>query len=187
MTFEAFAVAFINYICILVLQAVDRNKSLCPSWILCNYIAEVAIQEDNSKLAFYAFEFMFKWITRGEMARPSVILSVDEGLVVAGLATAARTCSSSLVEGSWTILKHSLRGRKAANPASYIAKINAYASLGNLQKAFTTLHELESSYADSEKEVVEEMLSPFTSLYPLVVACSKKGFETLDEVYFDSF
>ncbi|CAL9216260.1 unnamed protein product [Arabidopsis halleri] len=165
-------------------KAVDRNKSLCPSWILCNYIAEVAIQEDNSKLAFYAFEFMFKWITRGEMARPSVILSVDEGLVVAGLATAARTCSSSLVEGSWTILKQSLRGRKAANPASYIAKINAYASLGNLQKAFTSLHELESAYADSEKEVVEEMLSPFTSLYPLVVACSKKGFETLDEVYF---
>ncbi|XP_010477851.1 PREDICTED: pentatricopeptide repeat-containing protein At1g26460, mitochondrial [Camelina sativa] len=165
-------------------KAVDRNKSLCPSWILCNYIAEVAIQEDNSKLAFYAFEFMFKWITRGEMARPSVILSVDEGLVVAGLATAARTCSSSLVEGSWTILKQSLRGRKAANPASYIAKINAYASLGNLQKAFTTLHELESAYADSEKEVVEELLSPFTSLYPLVVACSKKGFETLDEVYF---
>jgi len=33
---------------------------------------------------------------------------------------------------------------------------------------------------------VEEMLSPFTSLYPLVVACSKKGFETLDEVYLDS-
>jgi len=165
-------------------KAVDRNKSLCPSWILCNYIAEVAIQEDNSKLAFYAFEFMFKWITRGEMARPSVIFSVDEGLVVAGLASAARTCSSSLVEGSWTILKQSLRGRKAANPASYIAKINAYASLGNLQKAFTSLHELESAYADSEKEVVEEMLSPFTSLYPLVVACSKKGFETLDEVYF---
>ncbi|KAL1198381.1 Pentatricopeptide repeat-containing protein [Cardamine amara subsp. amara] len=165
-------------------KVLDRNKSLCPGWTLCNYIAEVAIQEDNSKLAFYAFEFMFKWITRGELARPSVILSVDEGLVVAGLATAARTCSSSLVEGSWTILKQSLRGRKAANSASYIAKINAYASLGNLQKAFTSLREFESAYADSEKEVVEEMLSPFTSLYPLVVACSKKGFETLDEVYF---
>ncbi|VVA92738.1 unnamed protein product [Arabis nemorensis] len=165
-------------------KAVDRNKSLCPSWILCTYMAEVAIQEDNSILAFNAFEFMFKWITRGEMARPSVLLSVDEGLVVAALATAARTCDSTLVDGSWMILKRSLRGKKAANPASYIAKINAYASLGNLLKAFIALDEFESAYADSEKEVVEELLSPFTSLYPLVVACSKKGFETLDEVYF---
>lgn len=182
--FEAFfPVRFINCICLLVLQAVDRNKSLCPSWILCNYMAEVATQEDNSKLAFYAFEFMFKWITRGEMARPSVLLSVDEGLVVSALATAARTCNSTLVDGSWMILKRSLRGKKAASPASYIAKINAYASLGNLQKAFIALHEFENAHADSGKEAVEEMLSPFTSLYPLVVACSKKGFETLDEVY----
>ncbi|CAN8291533.1 unnamed protein product [Cochlearia groenlandica] len=165
-------------------KAIDRNKSLCPSWSLCTYMAEVANQEDNSKLAFYAFEFMFKLINRGEMAKAPVLLSVDEGLVVSALATAARTCNSTLVDGSWAILKKSLRGRKKANPASYIAKINAYASLGNLHKAFIALHEFETAYANSEKEVVEEMLSPFTSLYPLVVACSKKGFETLDEVYF---
>ncbi|KAL0695388.1 hypothetical protein Bca4012_062568 [Brassica carinata] len=166
-------------------KALDRNKSLCPSWILCTYMAEVATQEDNSKLAFYAFEFMYNWINRGEMARPSVLLSVDEGLVVSALATAARTCNPTLVDGSWMILKRSLRGKKAANPAAYVSKINAYASLGNLQKAFIALHEFENAYKDNaEKEVKEEMLSPFTSLYPLVVACSKKGFETLDEVYF---
>ncbi|CAH8390145.1 unnamed protein product [Eruca vesicaria subsp. sativa] len=165
-------------------KSLDRNKSLCPSWILCTYMAEVAAQEDNSKLAFYAFEFMYNWINRGEMARPAVLLSVDEGLVVSALATAARTCYPTLVDGSWMILKRSLRGKKAANPATYIAKINAYASLGNLQKAFIALHEFETAYADAEKEVKEEMLSPFTSLNPLVVACSKKGFETLDEVYF---
>ncbi|CAH8390915.1 unnamed protein product [Eruca vesicaria subsp. sativa] len=165
-------------------KALDRNKSLCPSWILSTYMAEVATQADNSKLAFYAFEFMYKWINRGEMARPSVFLSVDEGLVVSALATAARTCNPTLVDGSWMILKRCLRGKKAANPASYIAKINAYASLGNLQKAFIALHEFENAYADAGKEVVDEMLSPFTSLYPLVLACSKKGFESLDEVYF---
>ncbi|CAH2033888.1 unnamed protein product [Thlaspi arvense] len=165
-------------------KALDRNKSLCPSWILCTYMAEVAIQEDNSKLAFYAFEFMFKWVNKGEMARPAVLLSVDEGLVVSALATAARTCNPSLVDASWAILKRCLRGKKAANPASYIAKINAYASLGNLEKAFVALHEFENAYAGSEKEAMDEMLSPFTSLYPLVVACSKKSFETLDEVYF---
>lgn len=165
-------------------KSLDRNKSLCPSWILCTYMAEVATQEDNGKLAFYAFEFMYNWINRGEMARPSVLLSVDEGLVVSALATAARTCNPTLIDGSWMILKRSLRGKKAANPAAYVAKINAYASLGNLQKAFVALHEFENAYKDAEKEVKEEMLSPFTSLYPLVVACSKKGFETLDEVYF---
>ncbi|XP_013585707.1 PREDICTED: pentatricopeptide repeat-containing protein At1g26460, mitochondrial [Brassica oleracea var. oleracea] len=165
-------------------KSLDRNKSLCPSWILCTYMAEVATQEDNSKLAFYAFEFMYNWINRGEMARPSVLLSVDEGLVVSALATAARTCNPTLIDGSWMILKRSLRGKKAANPAAYVAKINAYASLGNLQKAFAALNEFENAYKDAEKEVKEEMLSPFTSLYPLVVACSKKGFETLDEVYF---
>ncbi|KAJ4916606.1 Pentatricopeptide repeat-containing protein [Raphanus sativus] len=165
-------------------KALDRNKSLCPSWILCTYMAEVATQEDNSKLAFYAFEFMYNWINRGEMARPSVLLSVDEGLVVSALATAARTCNPTLVDGSWMILKRSLRGKKAANPAAYVSKINAYASLGNLQKAFIALHEFENAYKDAEREAKEEMLSPFTSLYPLVVACSKKGFETLDEVYF---
>nr|VDD43641.1 unnamed protein product [Brassica oleracea] len=165
-------------------KSLDRNKSLCPSWILCTYMAEVATQEDNSKLAFYAFEFMYNWINRGEMARPSVLLSVDEGLVVSALATAARTCNPTLIDGSWMILKRSLRGKKAANPAAYVAKINAYASLGNLQKAFVALNEFENAYKDAEKEVKEEMLSPFTSLYPLVVACSKKGFETLDEVYF---
>ncbi|KAF8103865.1 hypothetical protein N665_0183s0041 [Sinapis alba] len=165
-------------------KALDRNKSLCPSWILCTYMAEVATQEDNSRLAFLAFEFMYNWINRGEMARPLVLLSVDEGLVVSALATAARTCNTTLVDGSWMILKKSMREKKAANPATYIAKINAYASLGNLQKAFIALHEFETAYADAEKEVKEELLSPFTSLYPLVVACSKKGFETLDEVYF---
>ncbi|CAN6887836.1 unnamed protein product [Brassica oleracea var. botrytis] len=165
-------------------KSLDRNKSLCPSWILCTYMAEVATQEDNSKLAFYAFEFMYNWINRGEMARPSVLLSVDEGLVVSALATAARTCNPTVIDGSWMILKRSLRGKKAANPAAYVAKINAYASLGNLQKAFVALNEFENAYKDAEKEVKEEMLSPFTSLYPLVVACSKKGFETLDEVYF---
>ncbi|XP_010527740.1 PREDICTED: pentatricopeptide repeat-containing protein At1g26460, mitochondrial-like [Tarenaya hassleriana] len=165
-------------------KAIGQNKSLCPNWTLCNYIAEAAIQDDNSKLAFYGLEFMFKWIARGEMLRPSVLLSVDEGLIVSLLATAARTCSSTLLDASWTVLQKSLRDKMIPNPETYLAKVNAHASLGNLQKAFATLREFESAYANSDKEVVEEMFSPFTSLHPLVVACSKKGFETLDAVYF---
>nr|DAD35020.1 TPA_asm: hypothetical protein HUJ06_005660 [Nelumbo nucifera] len=163
-------------------KAMDQNKALCPSWNLCNYIADVAMQADNSKLAFYALEFLAKWIARGENARPPVLLSVDEGLVVSALGTAARTYSATLVDASWAILRRSLRQKKAPNSESYLGKIYAYASLGNLQRAFSTLHEFESAYGNSTKASDQDMFSPFTSLYPLVVASSKNGFETLDSV-----
>uniref|UniRef100_A0A7N0T693 Pentatricopeptide repeat-containing protein n=1 Tax=Kalanchoe fedtschenkoi TaxID=63787 RepID=A0A7N0T693_KALFE len=165
-------------------KATEQNKALSPSWNLCNYIAEVAMQNDNSKLAFYALEFMAKWMVRGEMARPAVLLSVHEGLTLSALGTAARTFSPTLLDASWQILKHSLRQKKAPNPESYLAKINAYAALGDLQKAFSAMHEFETTYENSNHPAEEEMFSPFTSLYPLVVACSKNGFETLDSVYF---
>ncbi|WCJ22124.1 Tetratricopeptide repeat (TPR)-like superfamily protein [Euphorbia peplus] len=165
-------------------KTMDHNKALCPPWGMCTYIAEVATSTDNSKLAYYALEFMAKWLARGEIARPIVKLPVDEGLVVATLGTAARTYSSTLLDASWAILRRSLREKKAPNPESYIAKIHAYASLGNLQRGFTTLREFEAAYANSDKDMQEELFSPFTSLHPLVMACSKKGFETLDSVYF---
>ncbi|KAK9277096.1 hypothetical protein L1049_006635 [Liquidambar formosana] len=165
-------------------KTMDQNKALCPPWNMCNFIVEVAMEEDNSKLAFYALEFMAKWIARGENARPPVLLSIDEGVVVSALGTAGRTYNSTLLDASWAILRRSLRQKKAPNPESYLGKIYAHASLGNLQRAFSTLHEFETAYRNSNKEAEEELFSPFTSLYPLVVACSKKGFETLDSVYF---
>ncbi|XVF03219.1 hypothetical protein REPUB_Repub04eG0242600 [Reevesia pubescens] len=164
-------------------KTTDQNRALYPNWTLCNYLAEVAMQADNSKLAFYALEFMAKWIARGENARPPFLLSVDEGLIVSALATAGRTYSSNLLDASWAILRRSLRQKKVPSPESFLGKIYAHASLGNLQKAFGTLHEFETAHRNSINEA-EDMFSPFTSLYPLVVACSKKGFETLDSVYY---
>ncbi|KAL6186763.1 hypothetical protein ACLB2K_042882 [Fragaria x ananassa] len=161
-------------------KSMDQNKALCPPWNLCNYIADVALQADNSKLAVHALQFMAKWIARGEAARPAVFLPVDEGLLVSALATAGRTYSTTLLDVSWAILQRSLRGKKVPNPESFLAKISALASLGDLQRAFRTLSEFESAYANSGKEIEEELFCPFTSLYPLVVACSKNGFETLD-------
>ncbi|PIN11470.1 hypothetical protein CDL12_15938 [Handroanthus impetiginosus] len=162
----------------------DQNKSLCPPWRICNYIADVAMQSDNSELTYYALEFMAKWIARGEVARPAVPLSVDEGLVVSALGTAGRTCNHRLLEGSWAVLKRSLRQKKVPNPESYLGKIYAYASLGNLQKAFSTLHEFEAAYGHANQEDGEGLFSPFYSLNPLVIACSKRGFVTLDAVYY---
>ncbi|KAL2559205.1 Pentatricopeptide repeat-containing protein [Forsythia ovata] len=165
-------------------KKMDQNKSLCPPWGACNYIADVAMQADNSELTYYALEFMAKWIARGENARPPVQLSVDEGLVVSALGTAGRTYNSKLLDGSWAILKRSLRQKKIPNPESYLGKLYAHASLGNLQKAFGTLHELETAYGTSTEEAAEDLFSPFTSLNPLVVACSKNAFVTLDSVYY---
>ncbi|XP_059648773.1 pentatricopeptide repeat-containing protein At1g26460, mitochondrial [Cornus florida] len=164
-------------------KEMEQNKALSPPWNLCINIADVAVQEDNGELAFYALEFLAKWINRGEKARPLVMLSVDEGLVVSLLGTASRTYNSKLLEGSWEILKRSLRQKKP-NAESYLAKISAYASLGNLKMAFSTLHEFETTYANSTKEAEEDLFSPFSSLYPLVVACTKNGFVTLDSVYY---
>lgn len=125
---------------------------------------------------------MAKWIVKGERQRPPIYLSVDEGLVLSALLTAGRTYNSDLLVASWAVLDRSLRKKKVPNPESYLGKIYALASLGNLQKAFGTLNEYESAYGDSGQEA-EDLFCPFTSLHPLVVACSKKGFETLDNVY----
>ncbi|KAK4777849.1 hypothetical protein SAY87_018036 [Trapa incisa] len=163
-------------------KATDNNKALCPPWGLCNNIADIAMQHDNSKLAFCALEFLAKWIGRGEVARPPVLLSVDEGLAVAALGTAGRTFSSTLLDASWAILKRSLRQKKSPNPESFLAKIYAHATMSNLQRAFNTLREFEAAHGNDAE--AEDLFSPFTSLYPLVLACSEKGFESLDQVYY---
>ncbi|GMP41222.1 hypothetical protein CsSME_00011393 [Camellia sinensis var. sinensis] len=154
-------------------KKMDQNKALCPPRNLCNYIADVAMEEDSSELAYYALEFMLP-----------VLLSVDEGLVVSAVGTTSRTNNAKLLDGSWVILKRTLRQKKVPNPESYLAMIYAHASLGNLQKAFSTLHEFETTYRNSTKEAEEDLLSPFTSLCPLVMACSKDGFVTLDSALY---
>ncbi|PIN21950.1 hypothetical protein CDL12_05363 [Handroanthus impetiginosus] len=164
-------------------KKMDQNKSLCPPWGVCNYIADVAMQSSNGELTYYALEFMAKWIARGETARPPVLLSVDEGLVVSALATAGRTYNSLLLDGAWALLKRSLRQKKVPYPESYLGKIYAHANQGNLQKAFSTLHEFETVHGNS-KQADRDLFSPFQSLNPLVKACSKNGFATLDTVYY---
>ncbi|KAL3636208.1 hypothetical protein CASFOL_020755 [Castilleja foliolosa] len=165
-------------------KKMGQNKSLCPNWKLCNNMAEAAIKADNSQLTFYAFEFMARWITRGEIDKTPVPKATNEGLIVSALGTAGRTYNLALVDGAWAILKRSLLKKKAPNPESYVAKISAYANLGNLQKAFITLHEFENDYGNSDREDREELFSPFYSLNPLVVAFSKNGFTTLDSIYY---
>lgn len=165
-------------------KKMDQNKSLCPPWRVCNYIAEYALQADNSDLAFYALSFIAQWIYRGERTSPPVLLSVDEGLVISALGTAGRNYHSKLLDGSWKLLQRSLRDKRYPSPESYLGKIYAYANLGNLPRAFVTLQELEKTHGSSCLEDGEDLFSPFNSLNPLVLACSKKSFVGLDAVYY---
>ncbi|KAF5943073.1 hypothetical protein HYC85_020715 [Camellia sinensis] len=80
-----------------------KNKALCPPRNLCNYIADVAMEEDSSELP--------------------VLLSVDEGLVVSAIGTTGRMYTAKLLDGSWVILKRVLCQKKVPNPESYLAKI----------------------------------------------------------------
>ncbi|GFP88716.1 pentatricopeptide repeat-containing protein at1g26460 mitochondrial [Phtheirospermum japonicum] len=145
--------------------------------------ANIATRSDNSILSYYALEFIAKRIARGEISKPAILYSVNEGLIVSALGTAGRTYNSTLLDGSWAILKRSLRKKTAPSPESYLAKIYAHANLGNLQKAFITLQELELAHGNYNQEDREGLFSPFYSLNPLAMACSKKGFQTLDMVY----
>ncbi|KAL1806278.1 hypothetical protein ACET3Z_029346 [Daucus carota] len=167
-------------------KKMDQNKALRPEWKLCLDMLDCAMKADNSELAYYALEFMAKWMIQDENMRPPRYLSVEEGLVVSLLATAGRTYSKKLLDAAWTILKRSLRKKRVANAETYLARIHAHASLGtdHLKKAFGALHEFESLYGGADKQAAEDLFSPFTALYPLVVACSHNGFATLDSVYF---
>lgn len=162
----------------------DQNKKVVPSWNLCNVLADHAIKEDNSELTFSALDFFVKWIVRGQNVRPPVLLSVDEGLLVAALGTAGRNYSSKLLNGAWEILKRSLRQTRSPNSEAYLAKIYAHASMGQLQNAFASLHEFEKAHGNPIDVDAEELFSPFTTLNPLVLACCRNGFSTLDTVYY---
>uniref|UniRef100_A0ACD5YZT0 Uncharacterized protein n=2 Tax=Avena sativa TaxID=4498 RepID=A0ACD5YZT0_AVESA len=163
-------------------KGTDKNKVLCPQWTWCVDIAEAAFEANNSKLAMFGLEFLARWMARGERATPPVHLSVDEGLVLSALSAAGRTCSTDLLNAAWSILRKSLRQKRAPLPETYLAKIYAHSSIGQLQRAFGTLREFENAYGNSEN-IDTELFSPFTSLQPLVVACCKDGFTTLDTVY----
>ncbi|CAN6176085.1 unnamed protein product [Urochloa humidicola] len=161
-------------------KTTDKNKVLCPQWAWCIDIAEAAFEANNSKLALFALEFLARWIVRGENAK--VQLSVNEGLVISALSAAGRTYSTDLLNAAWSLLKKSLRQKRAPTPEAYLAKIYAHSKIGQLQRAFATLREFENAYGNSEG-IDLELFSPFSSLHPLVVACCKDGFSTLDSVY----
>lgn len=159
----------------------DQNKALFVEWKLCLEMLDHAMKADNSELAYYALESMAKLMVKNENTKPPRYLFVEEGLVVSLLATAGRTYSKKLLDAALSILKRSLH-QKVASAETYIARIHAHASLRHVKKAMDALLEFESLYGGSDKQAEEDLFSPFTALYPLVVACSRNSCASLDDV-----
>lgn len=141
-------------------------------------LAMSAAEGDDAECARHALELL----STTELSNSAKNLFMDEGGMYYLLSSAARAASPNLSAQAWSILRNSLRGTDLPSPASYLARIHALASAGDFDNAFATLRELESLVGKSPQAGDREILSPFSSLRPLVLACTRGGFAALDAV-----
>eukprot|EP00271_Cylindrocystis_brebissonii_P006199 TRINITY_DN18869_c0_g1_i1.p1 TRINITY_DN18869_c0_g1~~TRINITY_DN18869_c0_g1_i1.p1 ORF type:complete len:861 (+),score=167.34 TRINITY_DN18869_c0_g1_i1:118-2700(+) len=121
-------------------------------------------------------------------------LDTDKGSLLYSLNLAARAANPQLAEQAWAIL---MTGASPLPPPPpfHLARIHCYSAAGDLESAFRCVRELEDSLNSSSsrgrghnKEVETpaakaEVLSPFTSLRPLMLALSR-GVGVLDNAYY---
>lgn len=144
----------------------------------------MSIQTQNSELAYYALLYIRKFITAAESSEPPMHFFVEEELIIPVLEIAGETRNVKLFDIACVLLDLSL-GQNVAVADTFVAKICAYASLGNLKLAHNSLFELESLYRDATQEAIAtDLFSPFSALNPLVMAYSKDGCATIDSVSF---
>ena len=137
-----------------------------------------AAEVDDSECANLALGLL----STSELSKSARSLNMDEGGIYHLLSASARAADTALSKKAWAILRTSSRDSIFLNPASYLARLHALASAGDLDAAFTTLRELEQHVGVSQKEVDREIVSPFSSLRPLVLACTRGGAAALDAV-----
>ncbi|KAL3683458.1 hypothetical protein R1sor_001480 [Riccia sorocarpa] len=142
-------------------------------------LAVAATEVDDSECSLLALRFL----TETELRKSARNLTMDEGSVLAILSCAARTSDADLSKEAWNMLLNSLRDTKPPQPACYLARIHALSAAGDFDTAFSTLHEMQTAHSDSQKTDTE-MLSPFSSLRPLVLACTRGGAAALDAAYY---
>lgn len=111
-------------------------------------------------------------------------LVMDEGSIVAILGTAARSGNAELAKEAWELLKVSVGSDRAPNPASYMALVHALSTSQQFDAAFLALAEMQSLFGTPQNAEELEILSPFSSLRPLVIALSQLGPAGLDGVSF---
>lgn len=75
-----------------------------------------------------------------------------------------------------------LLAHKGPNPASYSARVHACASAGDFETAVNTVHDMELAFSSLQDSKGLEILSPCSSLWPLVLAIAQAGPGALDVV-----
>lgn len=141
-------------------------------------VVVAAVEVDDSECALLALQLMHQ-ANSGIRSQAS---GLDEGGMVAVLGTAARTGNGALANVAWDLLTRSLISAKAPGPAAYLARVHACATSGDFDTAFSILHEMQGLYGNAQTTEDSEILSPFSSLRPLVLAISRAGPAALDAV-----
>lgn len=110
-------------------------------------------------------------------------VQMDEGSIVAVLGTAARTANAALAREAWKLLKITVGSAKVApNPAAYMALVHALSSSQQFDAVFSTLDEMQRLFGTPQNAEELEILSPFSSLRPLVLSLTQLGPAGLDGV-----
>jgi pentatricopeptide repeat protein len=73
-----------------------------------------------------------------------------------------------------------LLAHEGPNPASYSARVHACASAGDFETAVNTVHDMELAFSSLQDSKGLEILSPCSSLWPLVLAIAQAGPGALD-------
>lgn len=157
-----------------------KNQSAVPVIATCAELAGVASEVDDAECALLALQFMSDRLT-GRFVEQ---LLMDEGGVIAALNTAARTGNKSLSDVAWDLLCRTLGDAKSPSAPAFLGRIHCSSAAGDLTAAFEAVSELEKAHGESQPCSVPEILSPFSSLQPLVRACCKGGPTGVDAAYF---
>ncbi|KAK1367219.1 hypothetical protein POM88_042780 [Heracleum sosnowskyi] len=133
----------------------------------------MSLQTQNNKLAYHALRFIKKFIDATKISQPRSHYFVEEELSISVLQLAEKSCNSELLYVACVLLDLSLH-QNVVRAEKFIEKICAHTFLGNLKRA----HDSRGATQEANNP-----FSPFSALYPLVLAYSLNGCVTLDNTF----
>ncbi|KAG0625771.1 hypothetical protein M758_2G080100 [Ceratodon purpureus] len=139
-----------------------------------------ATEGDDAECALAALQYL----NNRSNPKPVQPLVMDEGSVVAILGTAARSANAELAKEAWELLKLSVGSTRAPHPAGYMALVHALSTSQQFDAAFLAIAEMQSLFGTPQNAEELDILSPFSSLKPLVLSLSQLGPAGLDGAYF---
>lgn len=139
-----------------------------------------ATEVDDAECAFTSLQHLNNQ-SASKVVQPLVM---DEGSIAAILGTAARTANAALAKEAWDLLKVCVGSGRTPHPAAYMALVHALSTSQQFDAAFLILSEMQSLFGAAQNAEELEILSPFSSLRPLVLSLSQLGPAGLDGVSF---